>query len=148
MSKLWQTQSTTIHPLMEKYTVGNDYKLDKKLLPFDIQASLAHAQALLKANIITQDELNTLTSGLNEILELFNKGDFKLKQSDEDCHTAIENYLVKKLGHLGKKIHTGRSRNDQVLVATRLYTRKKLKQVSAELIKLQKTFFVAHRTNE
>lgn len=140
MAKLWQVKSTEIHPLVEKYTVGNDYKLDKRLLPFDIKASIAHAKVLYKAKIITKNELKKSIRGLNEILDLFEKGKFVIKQSDEDCHTAIENYLTKKYGDLGKKIHTGRSRNDQVLVATRLYTRKKLKQISKELIKTEKTF--------
>jgi len=140
MPKLWQTKSTSLHPLVEKYTVGLDYELDKKLLPFDIEASIAHAKALQKINILTKTELNQLIKTLQEILEKFKAGKFQISQSDEDCHTAIENYLVAKLGNLGKKIHTGRSRNDQVLVATRLYTRKKLKQISLELIKLQKVF--------
>ena len=140
MAKLWQTKSTKLHPLVEKYTVGNDYILDARLLPFDIEASMAHAKALAKARIITRGELAKLTKGLKGILALHKKGKFAIDQSDEDCHTAVENYLVKKYGTLGKKIHTGRSRNDQVLVATRLYTRKKLKQISQELIKLQKVF--------
>ena len=140
MTKIWQSKSTKLHPLVEKYTVGNDYELDKRLLPFDVQASKAHAQALAKLKIISKIELNKLTQGLNEILKLNQQGKFIIKQEDEDCHTAIENYLIKKLGALGKKIHTGRSRNDQVLVATRLYTRKKLKQISHELVKLEKVF--------
>ena len=73
-------------------------------------------------------------------MKLFKQGKFKIRLEDEDCHTAIENYLIKKYGPLGKKIHTGRSRNDQVLVATRLYSRKKLKQISAEMVKLEKVF--------
>ncbi len=149
MPKLWQSASSVkLHPLVEKYTVGNDYILDMRLLPFDIQASKAHAQALVKAKIITGAELAKLTKGLDEILVLHQKGEFVIEQSDEDCHTAIENYLTKKLGDLGKKIHTGRSRNDQVLVATRLYTRKKLKQISAELIALQKVFLTMAKKYE
>ena len=148
MAKLWQTKSTSLHPLAEQYTVGNDYILDMRLLPFDIEASKAHAQALLKAKIITKAELVKLTKGLNDILALHKKGKFVIKQSDEDCHTAIENYLVEKYGSLGKKIHTGRSRNDQVLVATRLYTRKKLKQISEELITLQKVFLAMAKKYE
>jgi argininosuccinate lyase len=140
MAKLWQTKSTKLHPLVEKYTVGNDYILDARLLPFDIQASRAHAAALVKAGILTKSEYAKLNKGLNEILALHAQGKFEIKQSDEDCHTAIEGYLVEKLGDLGKKIHTCRSRNDQVLVATRLYSRKKIKQISAELIKLEKVF--------
>ncbi|MFA6304566.1 MAG: argininosuccinate lyase [Patescibacteria group bacterium] len=140
MPKIWQSKSTKIHPLVEKYTVGNDYILDMRLLPFDVEASLAHATALAKLKILTPDELKKLTIGLKEILKLHAAGKFTIKMEDEDCHTAIENYLIAKLGPLGKKIHTGRSRNDQVLVATRLYTRKKLNQVSAEMIKLEKVF--------
>ncbi len=140
MPKLWQSKSIKLHPLVEKYTVGNDYILDMRLLPFDIEASKAHAQALVKAKILKPAECKKLIKGLNEILALHKKNKFEIKQSDEDCHTAIENYLVNKLGDLDKKIHTCRSRNDQVLVATRLYTRKKLKQVSFELVKLEKVF--------
>ena len=140
MAKLWQTRSTKLHPLAEKYTVGNDYILDQKILPFDLDASAAHAQALKKLGILSQDELKKLLNGLEEIRALHAKGQFPITQEDEDCHTAIENFLVKKLGDLGKKIHTCRSRNDQVLVATRLYTRKKLKQISKELIGLEKVF--------
>ncbi|MBI3573441.1 argininosuccinate lyase [Candidatus Kaiserbacteria bacterium] len=148
MAKLWQTQSTKLHPLAEKYTVGTDYLLDARLLPYDIEASIAHAKALRKARIILPKELALLTKGLKEILMLHKKGKFVIKQSDEDGHTAIENYLVKKYGALGKKIHTGRSRNDQVLVATRLYTRKKLKQISRELIGLQKVFLAMAKKYE
>lgn len=140
MAKIWQSASTTLHPLVEKYTVGNDYILDRSLLPFDVEASKAHAQALMKAKIITAAELKKLVTGLNEILKLHEQGKFEIKPSDEDCHTAIEGYLIAKYGDMGKKIHTCRSRNDQVLVATRLYTRKKLKQISAELIKLERVF--------
>jgi len=140
MTKIWQSKSTTLHPLVERYTVGNDYELDKRLLPFDIEASKAHAHAIAKINIITPEELKMIIETLDEILVLFNEGKFVITLSDEDCHTAIENYMIKKIGPIGKKLHTGRSRNDQVLVATRLYTRKKLKQVSEELVKFQKVF--------
>jgi argininosuccinate lyase len=139
-SKLWQSISVKLHPMVEKYTVGTDFEWDKRLLPFDIQASIAHAKAIFKLGILTEDELVKLIDGLNEILEMHREGTFTIQQSDEDCHTAIENYLVKKYGDLGKKIHTCRSRNDQVLVATRLYTRRKLKIISQEVINLQKVF--------
>ena len=148
MAKLWQSKTTKLHPLVEKYTVGNDYILDARLLPFDIQASLAHAQALRKAKILTAAELRKLTRGLKQILKLHKQGKFVIQQSDEDCHTAIEGFLTAKLGALGKKIHTCRSRNDQVLVATRLYTRKKLKQISHELIKTERVFLAMAKKYE
>lgn len=140
MAKLWQGKVGQLHPLVEKYTVGTDFELDKRLLPFDIEASIAHAEALVKLGILSREEHDQLKGALLEILALHNAGKFEITQADEDCHTAIENYLVGKLGPLGKKIHTCRSRNDQVLVATRLYTRKKLKQISEEIIKTQKVF--------
>lgn len=148
MTKLWHTSSTELHPLVEKYTVGNDYELDKRLLPFDVEASKAHAKGLERIGILTKEEVAALLKGLDEILSLHEKGEFVIKQSDEDCHTAIENYLVKKYGEVGKKIHTGRSRNDQVIVATRLYTRKKLKQISAELVSLQRVFLTFAKNYE
>jgi len=148
MAKLWQTKSTKLHPLVEKYTVGNDYILDVRLLPFDIQASKAHAAALVKVGVLKKAEYAKLNKALNEILRLYEQGKFQIKQSDEDCHTAIEGYLVEKLADLGKKIHTGRSRNDQVLVATRLYTRKKIKQISAEVVKLEKVFLTMAKRYE
>ncbi len=148
MTKIWQSKSTKLHPLVEWYTVGNDYILDMRLLPYDVAASLAHAAALAKLKILTAAELTKLTKGLKEILKLHAAGKFEIKLEDEDCHTAIENYLIKKLGPLGKKIHTGRSRNDQVLVATRLYTRKKLKQISHELIRLEKVFLAMAKKYE
>lgn len=147
-NKLWQSANTKLHPLVEKYTVGNDYELDRRLLPFDIEASRAHARALHQIDVLTDDELHQLLAGLNEILTLHERGEFVIKQSDEDCHTAIENYLVAKYGDLGKKIHTARSRNDQVLVATRLYTRKKLRQISIELVNVQRVFLHLAKTHE
>lgn len=148
MAKIWQSKSTKLHPLVEWYTVGNDYILDQRLLPFDIQASLAHAKALAKLKIITPTELKKLSAGLREILKLNEAGKFTIKLEDEDCHTAIENYLIQKLGPLGKKIHTGRSRNDQVLVATRLYARKKIKQISHELVRLENVFLAMAKKYE
>src|SRR3989338_10785767 len=149
MAKIWQSASTAeLHPLVEKYTVGNDHILDAHLLPFDIEASIAHARAIHKAGILTESELAQLIEGLQEILDLFRRGEFSIEQSDEDCHTAIKNYLEKKYGALGKKVHTGRSRNDQVLVATRLYTRKKLKQISKHMIDLEQVFLEKAKTYE
>ena len=103
MPKLWQTKSTKLHPLVEKYTVGSDYILDMRLLPFDVEASKAHAQALVKAKIITAAEYRKVAVALNEVLKLHQEGKFEIKISDEDCHTAIENYLVGKLWGLGQK---------------------------------------------
>jgi argininosuccinate lyase len=121
MTKLWQKNQTKVHPLIEKYTVGEDYLLDLKLLPFDILASKAHAEGLYKIGILTFKELQSLEEALDELNDLSKQNKTSIQPEDEDCHTVIENFLVEQLGDLGKKIHTGRSRNDQVLVAIRLF---------------------------
>ena len=118
--KLWK-KSYNLDEKVENYTVGNDYLLDNKLLKYDCEASIAHAKMLHKINILTNDEINSLVQELENIVRLHEKGEFIIKKSDEDCHTAIENHLTEKLGEAGKKIHTARSRNDQVLTALRLY---------------------------
>ncbi|MBI2665476.1 argininosuccinate lyase [Candidatus Woesearchaeota archaeon] len=114
---------------IEQFTVGNDYILDKKLVKFDCLASIAHANMLNSIGLLSDDELKHLVDGLNEIIELDSKNQFEIKQDDEDCHTAIENYLLMKHGEVGKKIHTGRSRNDQVLTALRLYEKDELSAI-------------------
>jgi len=125
MSKLWQKSTTdtesSIARQVEAFTVGNDYELDQFLVPYDIKASIVHARALHKAGILNDDELQKLTIALSNIQKIWEKGEFEITVSDEDMHTAIENKLVSELGDLGKKIHTGRSRNDQVLTALRLF---------------------------
>ncbi len=118
--KLWQKQYK-LNKAVEKFTVGNDYILDQRLVKYDCQASIAHAKMLAKIGILNSAEAKKLEKTLKEIIVADSKGKFKILPQQEDCHTAIENYLTKKLGDLGKKIHTARSRNDQVLAALRLY---------------------------
>jgi len=133
MSKLWQKNTTDTDSdaakKVEAFTVGNDHVLDQRLVPFDIKGSVAHAKALRKANVITADENERLEKALNGILEMWEKGDFSIQVEDEDMHTAIENHLSEELGELGRKIHAGRSRNDQVLTAMRLYEKESLKSI-------------------
>ncbi|MDO9548877.1 MAG: argininosuccinate lyase [Candidatus Marinimicrobia bacterium] len=123
--KLWQ-KTRLLDREIEKFTVGRDYILDKELVYFDCIASKAHARMLGKIGILTDKEVKELLHGLDKIIELDKKGKFKIALEDEDCHTAIENYLIEHVGNAGKKIHTGRSRNDQVLTAVRLYCKAKL----------------------
>ncbi len=118
--KLWE-KGYTLNSLIEDFTVGNDRILDKKLIEYDCLASIAHAKTLGKAGILTEAEVNSLETVFLEIIEINKKGEFAINNEDEDCHTAIENYLVLKLGDTGKKIHAARSRNDQVLTALRLF---------------------------
>ena len=137
MSKLWQKSTTDtrseIAKKVEAFTVGNDYKLDQLLVPYDVWASKVHAQALNRAGILSDDELVELTGALSEVLNTWEKGEFIITLKDEDMHTAIENFLIAKLGELGKKIHTGRSRNDQVLTAIRLYEKESLEKILSEV---------------
>ena len=118
--KLWE-KKYQLNKQIEAHTVGNDYILDQKLVKYDCQGSIADVKMLKKIGVITCDECDKLVMSLYEIIKLDNNGAFIIEQEQEDCHTAIENYLVKKLGNTGKKVHTARSRNDQILTALRLY---------------------------
>src|SRR6056297_704459 len=122
MAKLWQ-KDYQLNALVEKFTVGEDWKLDRQLLTADALASIAHARMLQSIDILTEDELSQLQQGLRDIIGRVQRGEFEVRPQDEDGHTAIENALVESLGEAGKKIHTGRSRNDQVLTALRVWTR-------------------------
>jgi len=139
--KLWNGEK--LNKAVEDFTVGEDYIFDQKLVKYDCFASIAHAKMLGKIGILKGEEVEKLVGELNNIIELDKAGKFRIKKEEEDCHTAIENYLTKKLGDLGKKIHTGRSRNDQSLTALRLYFKDQLKNVeklSRELIEELKKF--------
>lgn len=122
MAKLWQ-KDYELNELVEKFTVGRDYILDKALVVSDCTASIAHARMLNSIELLSDKELKDLEAALKDVIADFAAGNFEIKQSDEDCHTAIENYLTEKTGTAGKKIHTGRSRNDQVATALRMYSR-------------------------
>ena len=132
MSKIW-AKNYELNELIEEFTVGSDYLLDQDLIVSDCLASTAHATMLKKIGILTEEELASLKKGMGEILVLHGKGEFPILRSDEDGHTAIENYLTTHIGDAGKKIHTGRSRNDQVITAVRLYARSFLLDYMKEL---------------
>ena len=130
MSKLWE-KSISLDKAIESFTVGNDPELDQVLVPFDCKASKAHAKMLGQKGYLTAEEVENIISELDQIIQRHAKGDFKIKVSQEDCHTAIEECLVEKLGEVGKKIHTARSRNDQVLTALRLYYKDELMKINS-----------------
>lgn len=140
MAKLWKKSGPQLHPVIEKYTVGTDYIFDAKLMPYDIQATKAHAKGLQKIGIFKAPEIKKIISNLNRLEKDFKKGRIKIESKDEDCHTVIENYLTKKIKKLGQKIHTGRSRNDQVLTALRLYMKDNLKTIRQRAKKLAREF--------
>jgi argininosuccinate lyase len=124
-TRLWD-KGVALDPEAERFTVGEDYLLDRKLVKYDCLASIAHARALGKAGLLKTTEVRRLVQELNRIIALDKRGKFKISRAAEDCHTAIENHLTKRLGDAGKKIHTARSRNDQVLTALRLYCKEEL----------------------
>lgn len=138
MGKLWQ-KDYSLNKLMEEFTVGIDFELDQNLVVSDCLASSAHGRMLNSIGILTNNEFESIQSGLKEIVELSSKNSFPISVSDEDCHTAIENYLVSHIGSAGKKIHTGRSRNDQILTCLRVYSRDFLYTFMKETIFLSST---------
>ncbi len=137
--KLWyKKQVMEIDPLVEEYNSGEDIIYDQEMIPHDILASYAYGKMLNRHGILKNDELKKLEKGFKEIMDLYKKGKFNLTLEDEDCHTKIENYLVEHYGDVGKKIHTARSRNDQVLVMMRLFMKDKLKQIKKSALVLAK----------
>ena len=136
--KLWE-KGISIDKKIENFTVGNDRELDMHLVKYDIQASKAHAKMLGEVGILTNEETDLLVSELEELKKQLEQDEFRIEDDFEDMHSKIEFELTKKLGDTGKKIHTARSRNDQVLVAQQLYFKDNLMQISGktrELIKV------------
>jgi len=116
-----------------RFTVGDDPMWDMMLLPFDAAASLAHAAGLVTAGVLTEKELAKLDKAFAKLGKAFEKGEIQITVEDEDCHTVIERFLTEEVGDIGKKIHTGRSRNDQVLAALRLWLRFNLEEIAGQM---------------
>lgn len=123
--KLW-SKGFEPDKMIEEFTVGSDRELDMRLARYDVQGSLAHIKMLESIGLLTADELDVLTSGLNDIADMIERGDFEIAPGVEDVHSQVEFLLTAKLGDIGKKIHSGRSRNDQVLVDLKLFMRDEL----------------------
>ena len=127
--KLWN-KGYDLDEEIERYTVGDDRDLDRVLLPYDCVASMVHAHVLERAGVLRPEETTRLVAALEDLKAAADKGELLIQPGEEDCHTALENRLVAELGDLGKKIHTARSRNDQVAVALRLYVKDRLAAVA------------------
>ena len=147
MAKLWQ-KNYTLDSMMEHFTVRNDYVYDEELIISDALGSVAQAKGLNRIGIITDEECRDLISVLDRIACLRQENAFPLTVSDEDCHTAIEEYLTKELGEAGKKIHTGRSRNDQVQTALRIYMREASLKLSSASLSLVSSLIALAEKNE
>lgn len=126
--KLWQKDTVSLKEV-EEFTVGRDREMDMFLAPFDVLGSLAHIRMLESIGLLSASELSLLTLELRNIYHTIREGSFVLEPEVEDVHSQVEILLTKKLGDVGKKIHSGRSRNDQVLVDIRLYLRHELRGV-------------------
>ena len=116
---------------IEEYTVGNDRVLDLRLAQYDIEGSMAHIKMLETIGLLEKSELEQLLAALAELLEEAKKGNFVIEEGVEDVHSQVELMLTRKLGDVGKKIHSGRSRNDQVLVDLKLFMRDELRKVAS-----------------
>ena len=126
--KLWE-KDTEVNPEIERFTVGRDRELDLLLARYDVLGSIAHSTMLQSIGMLTADEMQSLHSELRNIYAIIEKGDFVIEDGVEDVHSQVELMLTRTLGDTGKKIHSGRSRNDQVLVDLKLFTRHELQCV-------------------
>lgn len=127
--KLWSKDNTDTSKQVEKFTVGKDKEFDLQLAPFDVMGSMAHARMLASVGLLTNDELIELHAELKNILQLAKKSELTIDESIEDIHSQVEFLLTQKLGDTGKKIHSARSRNDQVLVDIKLFLRNEIEEL-------------------
>ncbi len=127
--KLWQKDKTALAEV-EQFTVGQDPVLDMHLAPFDVLGSLAHIRMLESISLLTEAELQVLSAELRAIYNRIKSGDFQVEAGVEDIHSQVELELTRKLGDVGKKIHSGRSRNDQVLVDVKLFLRHEIRDIT------------------
>jgi argininosuccinate lyase len=148
--KIWQKKGTKVRDSIDRFTVGDDRYWDLRLAPYDIKASKAHAKMLGKVGLLTNSEVNQLLEGLDALMEQVESGTFSISDDFEDVHSKIEFELTQKYGDVGKKIHTARSRNDQVLVAMQLYLKDEItaiKQSSKELFDLYLSLAEKHQND-
>lgn len=128
-NKLWEKNYEINHEI-ERFTVGRDREMDLYLAKYDVLGSMAHITMLESIGLLEKEELKPLLDELKNIYELCEKGEFVIEDGIEDVHSQVELMLTRKLGYMGKKIHSGRSRNDQVLVDLKLFTRHQLKEIA------------------
>ena len=120
MKRLWD-KGEPLDSRILRYTAGEDHLLDARLVPYDVRASIAHAQMLAGQKLLSADDVTLIIGGLESLAAAHAAGEWAIGLEDEDCHTALEQRLTQMIGEAGRRVHLGRSRNDQVLVALRLY---------------------------
>ena len=133
--KLWE-KSVQVNKDVESYTVGRDRELDVYLAPYDVLGSMAHITMLESVGLLTKEELAVLIKELKVIYKQAVSGEFVIEDGIEDVHSQVELILTRKLGDVGKKIHSGRSRNDQVLIDLKLFTRDQIHSLVNSVTKL------------
>ena len=126
--KLWEKE-TKVSEIVERYTVGRDLEFDIQLAPFDVLGSLAHTEMLSTIGLLETEEKEQVHQELKAIYADIVAGDFAMREGVEDIHSQVELMLTERLGAIGKKIHSGRSRNDQVLVDLKLFMRQEIKEI-------------------
>ena len=127
--KLWE-KSVQVNKDIERFTVGRDREMDLYLAKHDVIGSMAHITMLESIGLLTNEELGLLLDELKNIYAAAEKGEFVIEEGVEDVHSQVELMLTRKLGDVGKKIHSGRSRNDQVLLDLKLFTREQIKDIA------------------
>lgn len=131
MKKLWANDAseTEAASIIERFTAGNDKAFDLLLAPFDVQGSLAHAQMLTSVGLLSPEEWDAVKKGLEDIADEIAAGEFVIEDGVEDVHSQVELLLTRRIGDAGKKLHSGRSRNDQILLDIKLYLRHELQKI-------------------
>jgi argininosuccinate lyase len=145
--KLWQKDKDSLKEVSQ-FTVGNDRAMDLYLASFDVLGSLAHIQMLESVGLLTKDELSVLSKELKVIYSEIERGNFAIENGVEDIHSQVELLLTKKLGEAGKKIHSGRSRNDQVLVDIKLFLRHEIQNLTSNIKLLFELLLVKSKENK
>jgi argininosuccinate lyase len=131
-SKLWE-KNFEINKEIERFTVGRDREMDLYLARYDVLGSMAHITMLETIGLLTKEELKALLHELKNIFESIQRGEFRIEDDVEDVHSQVELMLTRRLGDMGKKIHSGRSRNDQVLLDLKLFTRQQIREIADEV---------------
>ena len=136
MSRLWD-KGLPLDERVLRYTAGEDHVLDARLVSYDVRGSIAHAEMLAATKLISPTDLEAIRDGLNELAQSFEGGEWSISLEDEDVHTALETRLTAAIGDAGARLHLGRSRNDQVLTALRLYLRDAADELGDRVSKLR-----------
>ena len=131
--KLWQKENTSVSELIEKFTVGRDKEFDSLLARYDVEGSIAHVTMLGEVGLMSKEEASIAVAALQQIGKEINTGHFKIGEDVEDIHSQVEFLLTERIGEIGKKIHSGRSRNDQVAVDIKLYLRAEVQKIKTEV---------------